>query len=342
MTTEALDLFAEARAKFEQASGQAGGTQDYFYNLGDYRVCLRFAGPALAPYFTPALAHLAVAPVAQPHLTVCLWDSATTQVSPPTAPLTTGGFTQRGEIVGYHAERVQVRVQFAPDILNVLDLETNEGVYWIRAAAQVPAYETGSPLLAILNWWMSRHGRQLAHAGVVGSQSQGVMLVGKGGSGKSTTSLACVAAGFTYVSDDYCLLRAEPPYAYSLFNSGKLDSASIARLPHFESAAQKIRRAEDDKTIYFLHQLWPARVSTGLPLKAILLPRVTGQPATRLRPATPAAALTALAPSTLFQLAGGGQTEFQTLARLVRQLPCYHLDLGTQLSDIVQVIESLM
>jgi hypothetical protein len=78
------------------------------------------------------------------------------------------------------------------------------------------------------------------------------------------------------------------------------------------------------------------------PVCAILIPRLTGRLGTALTPASPAAALKALAPSTLFQLAGAGPAAFQNLAGLIRQIPCYHLEAGTDVSRIPGVIASLL
>jgi hypothetical protein len=45
-------------------------------------------------------------------------------------------------------------------------------------------------------------------------------VAGKGGSGKSTTALACLDSPLVYASDHYCSLTNEPaPYVYSLYDS---------------------------------------------------------------------------------------------------------------------------
>jgi len=81
---------------------------------------------------------------------------------------------------------------------------------------------------------------------------------------------------------------------------------------------------------------------SGFPIKAVLIPRITGQSDTSVRPTTTGAALRALAPSTIFQLAGSGQTAFQTMSSLVKQVPCYSLELGTEMAQIPEVILSLL
>ena len=102
------------------------------------------------------------------------------------------------------------------------------------------------------------------------------------------------------------------------------------------------QRADGEKLMIFMHQHFPDRVVRSLPIRAVLLPRVTGQTETRLRPATPGAALAGLAPSTLFQLPGAGPEAMRLMARLLREVPCYALECGTDVAGIPPAIEGLL
>jgi hypothetical protein len=99
---------------------------------------------------------------------------------------------------------------------------------------------------------------------------------------------------------------------------------------------------ETEKAMLFLHQHHPAKIVSGFPIKAVLIPRVTGQPDTSVRSTTAGAALRALAPSTIFQLAGSGNKAFETMSNLVKQVPCYVLDLGTDVKQISITIRQLI
>lgn len=50
----------------------------------------------------------------------------------------------------------------------------------------------------------------------------------------------------------------------------------------------------------------------------------------------------ALAPSTLLQLPSTGSGSFQTLAQLVRTVPCFRLNLGTRIETIPPAIRALL
>ena len=57
---------------------------------------------------------------------------------------------------------------------------------------------------------------------------------------------------------------------------------------------------------------------------------------------SPAAALKALAPSTIFQLAGMDHSTLGTLAACVRRVPCYTLRLGSTFSAIPRAIQDVL
>lgn len=82
--------------------------------------------------------------------------------------------------------------------------------------------------------------------------------------------------------------------------------------------------------------------SLRLPLRAILVPRISGRPETTIEPSTPMAALRALAPSTLLQLPGEGRETMTRLSTLVRRVPIYTLNAGTDMRGIAQCVEGLL
>ncbi|OGQ81737.1 MAG: hypothetical protein A3F90_13355 [Deltaproteobacteria bacterium RIFCSPLOWO2_12_FULL_60_19] len=339
----ALAFLETVSQTFQRAEAAAGEPIDRFYRIGGYIVRLRFASPALLPLITPALGHLAIPPGSPSALTVCLWDSASTGTKMPSPPWSTGDYIARGEVCGYSDRRIETAFHIGADALSILDKERDLAFFWVRDARRLPYYESGAPLRAILHWWMRDHGRQLVHAGAIGTSAGGVLLVGKGGSGKSTTTLACLGSKLLYVSDDYCLLAQEPsPHAYSLYNSAKLDAGGIRRFPHLAPAISNADRLRSEKALLFLRKLYPENIASGFPVRAILLPSITDNRETAWKPASAAAALKALAPSTLFQLSGAGDAAMAAMAAVVKQVPCYHLELGTDVGKMPDIILGLL
>ena len=97
-----------------------------------------------------------------------------------------------------------------------------------------------------------------------------------------------------------------------------------------------------EKSVVYLCDLHPAQVIRQFPLQALFIPRITGGRDTSLRPAPSIHGLKALAPSSIFQLVEPGEMAFQALARLVKQVPSFYLDLGTDLRQIPLVIQEYL
>ncbi|MFM6157812.1 MAG: hypothetical protein ACKPE3_33270 [Sphaerospermopsis kisseleviana] len=144
---------------YQKAEVSAGGAVNRFYDISGFKIQLRFAGSALIPYQTPALAHLEIAAVDDPDLTICLWDSTSTNTIMPPPPWSRNHHhPKRGEIHGYNTERIHTSFQWGAFALSLLDSDRNLGIYWVETTEQIPYWETGSPLRTILNVWMSKRG----------------------------------------------------------------------------------------------------------------------------------------------------------------------------------------
>ena len=352
-SADRIAFFQAVYEGFHRAAKAVQGPVDYFYNIAGHTICLRFAGMALVPQLTPAVAHLEAEPVLKPALTICLWDTASTHTGMPLLVSSLIHFLRlrwwelldsRRIIKGYNDHRIRSAFHLGPDILSLLDMQQNLALYWVMDASQVPYYERGSPLQTILNWWAATHGHQYVHAGAVGTEAGGLLLAGKGGCGKSTAALACLDSHLKYASDDYSLVSIDPvPRVYSLYNTAKLKGIEdIQRFPLLAPMISNVDRLNEEKAMLFLHEHRPEKIVSGFPLRAILLPLFTGKPETKLHPAKSVAALRALAPSTILQLPGAGQGAFRLMSDLVKQLPCYILETGTEIARIPEVIVSLL
>ncbi len=328
---------------FQQAEKAAGGPVDRHYRIGGHPIRCRFAGAALVSPIKSALEHLATKRVAAPKLTICLWDSVSTSTRMPAPPWEASDYVARGEVRGYNDERFHTVFDLGTGILSMLDTKRNVALYWIRDAHEVAYYESAAPLRTILHRWMRTRGRQLVHAGAVGTPAGGVLLAGKGGSGKSTTALACVNDGFGYVSDDYCLVATDPsPYAFSLYNSAKVDAEGAQRFPRLATAITNENRLNTEKAVLYLAQSRVVKTEECIPIRAVLLPRIGDCPETTLSETTCAEGLKELAASTIFQLPGAGEEDLEAIGRFVRQVPSYVLNLGRDVAGISRAVSEVL
>lgn len=341
---DSLAFFDKVYNLYEKAEASVGGSIDRFYHIGGYKIQLKFAGDALISRLTPALAHLATDPFSDPDLTVCLWDSASTNtVMPPPPWKRNQHHPKRGEIIGFNSDRVHTSFQWGAYALSQLDRDRDLGIYWVETAEQLPYWEAGSPLRTIFNVWFAQRGIQLVHGGAVGHPDGGALLVGKGGSGKSTTALSCLNSDLFYASDDYSLVTADPtPTAFSIYSTGKKNADDLERLPFLTTAVSNRDRLDSEKALYFLNEHFSEKIISHFPLKAILIPRITGKTETTFTPTSAAAALAALVPSTTIQLPGSGKEALQIMTDVASQANCYYLELGTNMQEVSQAISDFL
>ncbi len=322
---------------------------EHSYTIARQTVTLHFASPGLASHTTPALEHLKTTVVHQPDLDVYIWDSASYQTPFPTHPW----FGERSNLIGedFHSEEGRVyfhdnrfQMYFYLDSLALLvDNANRKAISWVPDATTLTINEKAAPLHILLSWWFSGSAGQFVHGAGVGTPEGGVLIAGRGGSGKSTTSIACLDSALQISGDDYCLVTNQgAPTVYSLYCSVKIDPGYLPQIPGIAGEVSDADRLDQEKAVIFLTQRHVNALIREFPLKAILLPRITGGIDTSISPASPVQALKALAPSTLFQLVEPGPAAFQALAKLVRQVPAFYINVGTDLSQIPGVILDLL
>jgi hypothetical protein len=332
---------AQLAAAFDEAMARTP-PQEHTFLMGGHQVLLRFAGSGAVPAILPAFAHLVAARDSMPELIVHIWDAASTGAPAPPRPEVDpnsppGAF--------YYFEDPPLRGVYQPGMqaLSATDLGSDRAWYWVADPADLPYWERAAPIRQILHWWMASRGHQQVHAGAVGTPDGGVLLVGKGGSGKSTCSLVSLTSALRYAGDDYTMVSiGRSPWVHSLFSSGKVHPENLWRIPHLRSALSNADRLTTEKAVVFVDQHFPGRPIDGFPVRAILLPTITGGRHTRTVGVTRAAALAALAPSTVFQLHTAGREALQFMARLVRDVPAYALELGSDVSEVPDVILTLL
>lgn len=331
----------ELAAAYSAATASAA-VDAHFVCIGGHVIELRFGTPGLLRCIMPAFAHLTIGPHLVPELVVDIWDSASTGASPPPTPdvdqeSPAGAF--------FFFEDPPMRGVFQPGMraLSALDHGSDHAWYFVEDPAALPYWELAAPIRQILHWWMGTRGHQQVHGGAVGLPDGGVLLVGKGGSGKSTSALISLDSELRYAGDDYTMVSLEPqPTVHSLYSSGKVHGENLARLPHLVPALSNAAHLATEKGVVFVDQYFPDRMIEGFPLRAIVMPTITRGAETRVRLASSSAALAALAPSTVFQLHTAGAEALRYMARLVRQVPAYVLELGADVSDVPPVLVELL
>lgn len=321
----------------------ADGFEESHFTFGGLPVRLRVAGRRLASLVARPFVHLRSDPSAADdvRLDIALWDERETGVHPqPLRPEVTGaeGVTEIAETGRYLQQR-------KPAHTICLDRLRNRLVGVFALDDDVEVYERGKPFARLLAEWYADHGVAVMHAGLVARGADGVILAGKGGSGKSTTALACVRAGFDFLGEDYAALQfpdAGGVVGHSAYNSAFVSPETAVRFPELDRHLVASRDASEPKSVVLLADMWPSRLAARVPVRAVALCRVTDAARCRVRPASRAEALLAIGPSSLLQIHGRRRDSLDRLARLVSLVPCFHLDLGCDLASVPSGVEAVL
>jgi hypothetical protein len=210
---------------------------------------------------------------------------------------------------------------------------------------QLSVFERGRPLDRPLLEWHNDEQIQVIHAGLVSRHDAGVLFAGKGGSGKSTSTLSCLCGGFDFLSEDFVGLEALPDGSFlghSIYNSVFLEADHLRRFPALSRHVMK-GVGSDDKSCLMLSQVFPQRLQRVAPIHVLVLPKVVTTPP-QFRSASKGEALLALAPSSLLQIPSRrlGVRGFGKLVQLVERVPCYWLEIGSDLSLIPRMVEDII
>ena len=355
-TQQGRQLAALLGEYFEYAAARHR-VSDTALEIAGRRVLIRCVGEEKRRSLSRAFSHLITSSSAdrQADLTIHVWDGKTAGPA-PNALMTfflqglygnwIGHCSPRGELKTFHSQDVPAFFSPGQDVVSLVDIENRNAYFFQRADDALPYWETGSPFRAILHAWMSPLGLQFIHGAGIGEHGRGVILAGKGGSGKTTTALLCLNAGLQYAGDDYCAVTQSPQVCvHSLYNTAKLVPGDLDRFPNLRprlSNPHSLVPGSTDKSTFFLSDVRPDLLVAALPAQAILLPRVTGQARTTVTECAQEEALAAIVPSSVAQLPGAGPSDMARLVALTANLPCYVLNLGTDLSEIPDAIRRVL
>lgn len=324
---------AMARAGFEERAISVAGV--------DLR--LQFSSASVAERILPALSHLVVDSAPGHCGTFMIWDSASTGLKFPPPPCDQNRFTNRGDIWGFNSERYRTAFHWSDHSVNLFDRETQTGIYWVNDIDKIPYWSAASPVRSLFHWLMAENGKQLIHAAAIGTPEAAIVITGKGGVGKSTTSLSCLAAGLQYIGDDYIIIGNDPePMAYSLYSTAKVNADQVNKFPMFAGCMKNKDTFENEKAAYYLVPEHQDQISLQLPVKLLVSPRVVDSEHTSLAPIDKDYLLAAATFTTMSQLPYADQNTHDYIHEFIQRLPIGRLQLGRDLEEVASKVHNLV
>ena len=200
----------------------------------------------------------------------------------------------------------------------------------------------------VLAYWLERRGWLALHAAAVEVEGQGLAFLADNQSGKTTLAISLLQAGYALITDN--LLAIEPGGERPLCHAG---------LPQMrlwpEHGRQLLPELPPGQANEPDTGKWVIPLTAGLgrlaqgptPLGRIYLPtRSASADRIRILPLSPAEALRELQGKsftpTLAEAAGHQARRFQTLARLLHQVPVHRLEYGSGIAQLPRVREALL
>lgn len=305
---------------------------------------LRWAGERLRSAFLPSVRHLIVPDTGDPHPEILTVDTLESGCACPLPPAGTQS-NARGDVLGVDGGRTLGAYNGGVEARSWYPENGDTGVYWATDAARLPQYEIAAPFRTLWHWMLRAHGVHLFHAAAVGLDGRGVLLVGEGGAGKSTTALACAAAGMDYLADDYVAVSEAADgsvWAHALYARAKLTDRSLELLPEARSWADAPRMEGEEKTLVAMDAARGVAFVRRIRVVAVLAPEVRAVAAPALEPLPAGEAARRLAVSTLRQLNHAGPSHLAAAGRILRNRPVRRLILGGPPKSATDLIAHLI
>jgi hypothetical protein len=301
-----------------------------------FTVQIRLASEKLTSRFRPALQHLVCEQASSPDFSICIWESPTPGFTPS---------LRWGEPFLQLSSTTVSRTYCNPGEgrLMTADWQRNQGIFWMQSFDNLMWWEDARPLVDILHWWLLSKKTYFIHSAAVGTEYGAALLAGEGGSGKSTTALTCLEAGFMYAGDDFCMVDRNQgePRVFGTYSSAKIHPWGLDRLPGLNpmvSPLPCINDGDDTKKMLFLDSRYSKSFAIEMPVRAILLPKVGDGETSFLTPVSHSAVLQALIPSTKEILKGCDVMDFYGIFAITRDVPAFQLTLGADQAQLVNLI----
>jgi len=304
---------------------------------------LRVAGRECSEKITPPFRHLLTGEVGSPRsdLVIDVWDERETGLADPgprvASDLTASEF---GWIIGSADDRFVGCHR--PYLSTWMDRSSQHIVACTSDSRRLALYERAKPLLFPLLLWHCDRGTEVIHGALVEKEGGGVLFAGREETGKSTSALACMAAGFNYLGDDYIALEDLGHGAFvghSLYNSAWLDREHVSRFPEL---MRHVMPGTSRKGPIVLSEVMPDRLARSAAIRFVVLPHVAADGQCRVRPASRKEALLALAPTSVVKRPCSAQSGLDKIAGLVESVPAFSVEIGNDLTRLAMQIEQLL
>ena len=326
----AAQLIQDSIANFQ--SNRQSHSQVIDISIAQYQIRIHVASQGLWEYIYPAFAWQAKTSTIKPDIEIYALEGAGAVVS----PWGSEDFLDGNRIRGLDSGDVLASFDLEHSVLNAFDHLTNKGIFWVSQSSRLPEWEFGAPLRNILTWALFSRGVHIIHSAGIGRNGKGLLLIGQGGSGKSTTTAISLQNGFKTTGDDYCAISSvNPPKIFGIYGLLKLVPHAVGTSKLQNSSG--LRKRLDGKAHFNIE----SSMLDSLELKAILFTRV-GKSTETLLPLSQQEVLIRFISGTFPQTTFNQIALFQSLSRISQLIKAFELEVGPEIMKIHHTLESLI
>jgi hypothetical protein len=346
---QSLKDFCREALKISEAIFIDASDQNDTFSLGGKIFRFQINNPDLRGTIFDPLEHLRASGEESPDARIIILDGQYSKTALPKFPenmykvlLSPRTGPHDGQTIYFKNDDFALAFNFPRKHLSIVNFKDSKALFWIPDIDSLYPLD-GRPFRTIFQWLLEKYNLQIVHAAGVGTSRGGVILTGKSGAGKSTVAAACLNSPLFFAGDENVILSTQSsPTVYSLYNSTNLDINSLDRLQFMQKENIQIKEKRIDKKLISLYQNFPNKMISQFPLRAVIVSQIVGTGNSHLERLSSAAALTALAPTSIFQVPGSKKEAFLRMSDIVKKTPCYKLSVGESLEDIPPLIIKLI
>lgn len=223
-------------------------------------------------------------------------------------------------------------IRFAVDIhsrsLSAYDPTTREAVVWFHDLCRIPYWFAATPFRLQMSWFADFFNGEMIHAAGIEVNGSTALLVGAGGAGKSTLTLAAMHEGARIFGDDFLLLTER--YAHPVYKRTKFHDTTLELFNSSDDSVGKVMNAgiAGEKRIMDTNETFLS--SNGAAIAAVFVPRIGEQ--ARVRSISEAQAVRSALGPTMLGLLGGSRGTLSRIVDLVRAVPAFEIEVGPDMT----------
>lgn len=316
-----------------------------YYRFAGFNVRIRCIGSKLSRMHERVFTHLKLEDVKTSEknfdLTIDLWDQKETNISCPV------------DLISEESEKLRT-VTASVDSRIVADQDKDTSLFFDRKDKRIIAsflsadkmnnYDLSKPFNRLLALWYRDMNVEVIHSSMISKNGKGVLFLGEGGSGKTTSALSCLTDGFDYLGDDHIgVVEINHTFTgYSLYASALIYENHFKQFPQLQKFELQKNIQRDEKSIIYFSNGYLNKIDNCAKIAVLLLPKVVDSKHTAFRKAKKSETLLATAPSSLRLQISPNKKAFDTISHLVDITPSYCIEVGKDLDEIPKCVNEII